>query len=151
METTVSIRPARLEDAVKVHEFICELEETDFDYPAFLVYYEQNIAHPDHIYLVAEEAGGNPVGYLSCHGQVLLHHLGKVFEIQEMFVDEAYRGKRIGRSLIEALEKILETRDYRSLEVTTNMKRTATQEFYRNNGFLPTHLKFTREGKSINN
>lgn len=144
MSLTITVRPARNEDVATIFSFINTLEETDFDFLIFQEFYQQNISGKDNIYLVAVDANQQVVGYLSCHGQVLLHHLGKVFEIQEMFVDEQYRSRGIGALLIQSLTAILEQQDYKMLEVTTNIKRTATQEFYRRNGFQQTHLKFTK-------
>lgn len=143
MATSITIRTAIVEDAPIIFEFINELEACRFDYNLFRQYYEHNI-RADNIYLVAVDAQNAVVGYISCHGQILLHHLGKVFEIQEMFVTPAYRSQGVGKLLILALEEILSKQDYRSLEVTTNKNRTATQEFYRKNGFTATHVKFTK-------
>lgn len=144
MTTNISIRSALPQDVRSIHAFINELEECAFDFDLFEKYYHQNITNADNIYLVAVNEQNEVVGYLSCHGQLLLHHLGKVFEIQEMFVMEAYRGRGIGALLISALEEKLQQKDFRSLEVTTNKKRTATQEFYKRNGFEQTHVKFTK-------
>jgi PhnO protein len=141
----VSIRPAIPEDVESIYNFICNLEEVSFDFELFNQYYCQNLSVTNNIYLVAEDATGNIIGYISAHGQLLLHHLGMVYEIQEMFVSSGFRGKGIGHQLIDALETNLRNRECRSLEVTTNAKRAATQEFYANCGFNKTHVKFTRE------
>lgn len=144
MTTSISIRPALPQDVHRIHAFISELEECQFEFERFEKYYHHNIAHPDNIYLVAVDEHSEVIGYLSCHGQLLLHHLGKVYEIQEMFVEAKYRGQGIGALLIRALEEKLQQENVRSLEVTTNKNRTATQEFYKRNGFAQTHVKFTK-------
>lgn len=140
----VSIRPATSTDVQSIYTFICDLEEQTFDFELFSQYFLQNISAKNNIYLVAT-ANDKTIGFISCHGQLLLHHLGMVYEIQEMFVDPDNRGKGIGHQLIDALETRLRDRECRSLEVTTNAKRTATQAFYAACGFNKTHLKFTKE------
>ncbi len=140
----VAIRPAASADVQSIYTFICDLEEQTFDFELFSQYFLQNISAKNNIYLVAIE-NDKTIGYISCHGQLLLHHLGMVYEIQEMFVDPDHRGKGIGHQLINTLETHLRDRECCSLEVTTNAKRTATQAFYTACGFNKTHLKFTKE------
>jgi PhnO protein len=120
---SITIRPAISTDMPVIYRFIHEL---------------------DNVYLVAVDENNTITGYLSCHGQFLLHHCGWVFEIQEMYVQEGARGKGIGKMLITELENKLSARNYVSLEVTANMKRTATHTFYISCGFTETHKKFTK-------
>lgn len=141
----MQIRLANITDLPSIYAFICDLEEQTFDFDLFQRYYRQNISEGNNIYLVAADSNDIPIGYISCHGQLLLHHLGMVYEIQEMFVDPVHRGQGIGSRLLEALETRLRERECRSLEVTTNAKRTATQEFYSSCGFNKSHVKFTKE------
>ncbi|NML20290.1 GNAT family N-acetyltransferase [Pseudoflavitalea sp. G-6-1-2] len=139
----LNIRSVNPEDVQIIYTFICDLEETTFDYERFKQLYLQNIAEENHIYLVAEE-NSKVIGYLSCHGQNLLHHLGMVFEIQEMFVDAGQRGKGIGRKLVSELENRLRDRECCGVEVSSNATRTATHEFYVSCGFKKSHFKFTK-------
>lgn len=142
----VSIRPAIARDVTTIYTFICDLEEQTFDFELFENHYLQNIAEQRNIYLVAEDTvTPRLTGFISCHGQLLLHHLGMVYEIQEFFVDPDYRGQGIGQQLIRVLELHLRDRECVSLEVTSNTKRVATHEFYSRSGFTKSHLKFTKE------
>ena len=142
----VSIRQATAKDVEAIYAFICDLEETTFDFEIFIQLYLQNIAGENNIYLVAEDSTRSKViGFISTHGQILLHHLGMVYEIQEMFVDQEFRSHGIGQQLIEALEERLRDRECRCLEVTSNAKRTAAHEFYTRNGFIQSHVKLTKE------
>jgi (aminoalkyl)phosphonate N-acetyltransferase len=138
------IRPATKADAKIIFDFICELEEADFLFADFEPLYTSNITHPDFIYLVATDVHGLVTGYISCHGQILLHHCAKVFEIQELFVKDTYRGNGVGRQLIKSLEEILKHKNCGSFEVTANIKRVETHEFYKRAGFNHTHFKFTK-------
>ena len=139
----MTTREALKDDCKTVYKFICELEDTVFIYSDFEQYYFRNIDNPDIIYLVAE-SNGIVIGFLSCHGQYLLHHMEKVWEIQELFVHEQYRSKKAGQMLIETIEDILLEKNYRYLEVASNIKRTDAHRFYLKNGFGQTHYRFTK-------
>ena len=132
-----------MQDAQRICSFLSDLEESDFDYSVFSDLFEENIGNTNNIYLVAVDEG-QVIGFISCHGQILLHHLGKVFEIQELYVEETYRNNGVGRLLIEALEKSLMLENYKSLEVTSNGRRMDAHRFYLNNGFEQSHLKFIK-------
>jgi (aminoalkyl)phosphonate N-acetyltransferase len=140
----MTIRQANMEDSERIFKFICELEETDFDYSIFEKYYKANLTNEDNIYLVAVNNNNMVIGYLSCHGQLILHHLSKVFEIQELFVEKEYRNQQIGQRLIEQLEDILKKKNHSFLEVATNIKRLNTHKFYNKCGFTQSHYKFTK-------
>lgn len=144
----IIIRPAIPEDVQEVYRFVCELEEIIFDTDLFYQYYMANISKPDHHYLVAV-IDDEPAGFISCHGQVLLHHLGKVYEIQELYVDKAHRGKGIGKLLTEHLIRILDNEPYDMLEVASGFRRTEAHEFYKRIGFSQSHYKFTKKGNRI--
>lgn len=143
MNNSIQVRRATNKDQSAVYRFICDLEDTQFDENLFGNYYIENIHKLHNIYFVAEDSSnGQVVGYISCHGQVLLHHLGLVYEIQEMYVDAAYRNRGIGKLLLKKL-KVSLPRNCTSLEVTAQNKRLETHAFYEANGFKHSHVKFT--------
>lgn len=145
----LQIRPAEAKDADAIFLFIEELEEVRFDNSLFIKCYTENLSGKNNIYLVAETEDKVIAGYISCHGQVLLHHLAMVFEIQELFVKEDYRGQKVGHQLLGAIEDALRERGDYLLEVTANGRRADTHLFYKNNGFIQTHQKFTKELKGV--
>lgn len=132
-------------DAPAVHGFICDLEDTRMDETLFRRYFTENCTSDSNIYLAALY-GPEVVGFLSCHGQILLHHLGRAYEIQEMYVHREHRSRGIGRLLVERLEQELAQQDYAVLEVTSNIRRSDTHRFYERCGFRRTHYKFTKAG-----
>ncbi len=142
----VQIRNATISDADAVYQFVCELEDMIFEKELFDKYYEENINNDNYYYLIATD-NEVPVGYLSCHGQLLLHHLNYVYEIQELFVPTMHRGKGIGKLLITHLEKLLADKSYDMLEVASGFRRTESHEFYKAAGFAQSHYKFTKPGK----
>ena len=136
----IAVRRASGGDFNAVHQFICELQDRYFDKVALEGIYLKNISHPDHIYLVAVE-GSNVVGYGSCHIQHLLHHGGKVAEIQEMFVASGHRNKGTGKLLMAAMKEAAKAKGALQLEVTTRAVREAAIRFYMGEGFEDSHKK----------
>ena len=140
---TLLIRPAEGRDAETVYQFLCELEGQPLDLTAFRAIFRLNLTNYAVHYLVAEQAG-EVIGFLSCHVQYLLHHVGKVGEIQELFVRADCRNQQIGRQLLDALDHLARQQGLVNLEVTTNRIRTQTHRFYEQSGFQATHYKFVK-------
>jgi PhnO protein len=138
------VRPATIDDAQPIWTFVCALENTIVDYTIFQQLYAHLLSKDDTIYLVAIDKSGTILGYISCHGQYLLHHAAKVFEIQELFVAPSERNKKLGHLLINKVEQQLQQQGYRYLEVTSNSNRTNAHRFYEQCGFTKTHVKFTK-------
>ncbi|MCK8491166.1 GNAT family N-acetyltransferase [Spirosoma sp. RP8] len=141
--TSLIIRSATQHDSTTVYQFLCELETETLNWPQFQMVFDLNLQNPLIHYLIAE-AAGERVGFVSCHIQYLLHHTGKVGEIQELFVREDYRNQRIGHQLIAALYDIAIREKFVNLEVTTNQKRLDTIRFYERESFKRTHLKLVK-------
>lgn len=146
MESSHKIRQAVLGDADTVFSFISHLEERSFDFESFKERFSENLNNRSNIYLVAVNDEDEPIGFISCHGQSLLHHEGKVFEIQEMYVARNWRDRGIGKELFATLQDRLSKMDCESLEVTTQVKRSDARRFYLKLGFAQTHMKFVKEG-----
>ena len=147
MSREFTIRQAEIIDAKKIFGFVCALEEKTFNYEKFYLDYRNNILGNNNVYLVAVDKENNAVGYISCHGQSLLHHGGMGDEIHELYVEDAWRKQGVGKTLLKALELQLAKKDYQSLEVTAKDKRKEAIELYKKYGFEKTHVKLTREKK----
>jgi GNAT superfamily N-acetyltransferase len=61
-----------------------------------------------------------------------------VAEVKRMFVDEAWRGRGIGRALMETLVAGARERGYRTLRLGTLADMTVAQALYESLGFRPT-------------
>ena len=145
MELNYKIRSAAAHDAEIVYSFISHLEERTFDFERFKEKYNDNLDNPDIIYLVSVNEQDEVIGFISCHGQDLLHQEGKVFEIQEMYVARNYRDRGIGKALFADLVEKLGKTDCERLEVTTQNKRSEAKRFYLKQGFVQSHVKFVKE------
>lgn len=140
----VSIRPATADDCTTIYTFLCDLEEMKLNHTAFRAVFRHNLADNCIRYRVAEH-NGQLVGFVSCHIQYLLHHTGKVGEIQELYVRPDSRNQRIGNQLIAYLEDMARREGLVNLEVTTNQKRTDAIGFYEQTGFTLSHQKLVKK------
>jgi PhnO protein len=136
------VRQATESDLPDVYRMMCQLEEHELDPDVFKQKYTENLRNPSIHYLVAAQED-RPIGFISLHMQPLLHHDGKVAEIQELIVDPTVRSQGTGKKLVEQARQLAIANNCESFEVTTNTKRLRTQEFYAKNGFTQTHVKFT--------
>ncbi len=140
----VLIRPATITDFDVIFDFVCGLENEQFDRSRMRQCYVTNLYAPHHHYLLAT-VDGDAVGYITCHGQILMHHCGLVYEIQEMYVVPEYRSKGVGKLLLAALHERLSRENYVLLEVASSFKRADAHRFYEANGFVKATYKFKRE------
>lgn len=140
---SVSIRAAGQNDLQTVYEFLCDLENLTLDRGQFEQVFRQNLTNPLIHYLIAEWSN-QVVGFVSCHVQFILHHTGKVGEIQELYVLPTHRNQRIGQALVAALDAMARQEGIVNLEVTTNQKRTDTVRFYEREHFSRTHFKLVK-------
>ena len=142
MQSNLRIRKVKNQDLDFIYKLICELENEELDLEVFKEIFSENIANPNNLYLIAENEI-EEVGFISFHTQNLLHHCGKVGEIQEFFIHQNHREKGIGRQLIEKIMQYSEVNKLKSIEVTTNRKRVENIIIYENLGFTLSHNKFT--------
>ena len=142
MTSEISIRKAEKKDLAFVYHALCRLENEVLDKDLFNSIFMENISNSSFIYYVAEEEG-KPIGFISFHTQNLLHHCGLVGEIQEFYVDAAYRKQGVGSALVQKVMDYAVQYNLKSVEVTTNKKRSENTIIYTNLGFNLSHDKFT--------
>ena len=133
---------ARPEHFPQIYSLICELEEAPLDRAKLEAVYLRNLTDPGIHYLIALENGG-AAGFASVHVQCLLHHGGKIAELQEIVVAESRRGQGLGSLLFSEAEKTARAAGCFQLEVCCNRKRTASHRFYEGQGMAASHFKFT--------
>lgn len=138
----MKITNARPEHFPQIYSLICELEEASLDRSKLEAVYLRNLADPGIHYLIALE-NGEAAGFASVHVQNLLHHGGKIAELQEIVVARERRGQGLGGRLFSEAEKTARAAGCLQLEVCCNRKRTDSHRFYERQGMAASHFKFT--------
>ncbi|WP_020613669.1 GNAT family N-acetyltransferase [Sediminispirochaeta bajacaliforniensis] len=138
----ILFREARHDDLDNIWRMICELENYELNRSTFSKLFSSNIENSNVFYLVAEDENV-VIGFASLHIQQLLHHNGKVGEIQELYINNNKRGKGYGGLILDTLKGIAHEKGCILLEVSCNVKRKKTHSFYEKEGMVKSHYKFT--------
>lgn len=143
MSSINSIRKVSETDENAIRNLLDELENRISDPIVFKHIFQHYLIRENALFFVAENDQKELIGFITCLGQLILHHEGMVYEIQELIVTSRYQGRGIGQLLINQIREELESRVIKSIEVTSNKRRTKAHEFYKAVGFKNSHEKFT--------
>ncbi len=135
------IKLASEQDLEFVYKCICDLENSILNQEVFSKIFTRNLQNTEFAYFIAYYENLK-VGFMSIHSQYLLHHVGKVAEIQELFVVEKYRNKNIGAELLKTSIEYCKNNNCVQMEVASNKTRLQAHNFYKKNGFSESHFKF---------
>lgn len=161
METpdAIVVRPATPADAavlgrlgamlVAVHHgfdaerFIAPTPRTEQGYGGFLA---SQIAEPDSIVLVAEEAGA-VIGYAyaGLEGMDYMILRGPAGVVYDLLVDPAQRRHGVGRRLMQAAVAALVQRGARQVQLSAASSNALAQRLFADLGFRPTMVEMTWE------
>jgi GNAT superfamily N-acetyltransferase len=95
-------------------------------------------------YLLVAEVDNGIVGFASLHWFDMFHMRGKMGRITAICIQEELRSKGIGHNLLTASEEFFKSKGCVKVEVTTNLKRTLTHEFYAKNGYEINSKRFIK-------
>jgi GNAT superfamily N-acetyltransferase len=91
--------------------------------------------------LLAEHEG-EVAGCLTWHVTPVLHRPGPVGRTTMLIVSERFRGRGVGKALVEAAEQNFRKRGCVLAEVTSNLKRADAHLFYEKLGYERTSYRF---------
>ena len=96
-------------------------------------------------HVLVAKAGERVVGVLGLHRIPLFHRAGDLARITVLVVADGFRGRGVGRSLVEAAERIArETRCWR-VEVTSAMYLAPAHGFYERLGYAERRRRFFKD------
>jgi PhnO protein len=142
MNNTVNTRKLNETDFDFIYDSLCDLENKILERISLKKIFTENISNTNYLYLIATNGLEN-IGFITFHTQNLMHHGGVVGEIQEFYVVPGYRGKGVGRQLLNSVFEYAEENDLKGIEVQTNKRRVENVAIYQSLGFKLTHNKFT--------
>jgi GNAT superfamily N-acetyltransferase len=85
---------------------------------------------------------GDIVGFVTLHTMLVFHRPRPVGRITSLAVDDAARGRGIGRALVRAAEHELARAGCGMIEVTSHMRRKDAHAFYLHLGYEQTSYRF---------
>ncbi|MDR1781947.1 MAG: GNAT family N-acetyltransferase [Bacilli bacterium] len=141
---------ARKEDLEIIYQIFIDLEGVILDKERFIKVFLNNINDTNITYLVARD-NNEVIAFASIHYHLLLHHVGLVAELEELYVFENYRKQGIARKLVNKIIEEAKKKDCELIELASNIKRKEAHKFYEKIGFSKTHYKFTMKLKDIKN
>ena len=139
----MKIRYCQKEDLEAIYKLICELEECNLNHEQFALVYENKLNDEKSHYLVAV-SDDMIVGFVSVNIDYQLHHENKVATIEELVIDNSYRGNGIGRLLVDFSTKLALEHQCKVIELTSNFKRIEAHQFYQKNDFIKSSYKLIK-------
>ncbi len=139
----VNVRAAILEDAPAVSRLLGQLgyEVAPSEASARLDALAHSLADP---VLVAVEESGAVLGVVALHWARMLFHGAQIARITTLVVDEQARGRGVGRLLVEAGAAVAQAAGCDAIELTTALRRSDAQAFYRSLGFEASSYRMSR-------
>lgn len=147
MEKDILIREATLDDKVPLCELMTQLgyQISDADMEERIHLYN---AHPLNKAWVAEYQA-NVIGSVAVDIIELFHRKGRFARVISIIIDASYRGKGIGKALMQCVEDYSRQIGCIRIELTTDWHRakTGTHDFYRNLQYSELRLYLAKEIK----
>ena len=136
------IREAKLTDASVIAHLVTQL-----GYPTSSSEMENRLqiilAHPDHIIFVAE-VSSTVVGLVGAYTGYSIGFTGTYGRLIGLVVDVQWRGRGIGKMLMEQIERWLREKGATRIIITSGKQRTEAHRFYEALGYTETGVRFVK-------
>ena len=100
-------------------------------------------------HLLVAEVDSEITGFISMHWFDMFHSNGLMGRITAVCVNERFRSQGLGKLLTDAAEKFLYAKGCSNVEVTCNLRRTRTHEFYKKNGYGEDSKRFIKKLEAV--
>lgn len=144
----ISIRKASVQDLEiiqKMNNNLCKKEHADFDStvnPVFattqggLSYFKEILESENSIAFLAEDEG-SPIGYIAASIQQVgsFRTIPNMCEVDNMWVDEEYRSKGMGKQLMNKVESWAFDKGVKRMRVIASFDNRKGIDFYKREGF----------------
>ena len=142
----IEIRKASLSDEEDVATLIRELGDAvgvtgDVDPVSWYGTLRKMLASPEWTFLLAEE-GTDKVGLLVLLILPSLYHGGNYAAITELIVRKPYRGRGVGRMLVEEAKRIAKAQGCEEIDVSVEVQNEKAIGFYEKLGFEKKHADY---------
>jgi GNAT superfamily N-acetyltransferase len=140
----VSIRYFEAGDFDQVFGLLKQLwSYKELDYEGMKKMLDHNLVAEDHFYIVAAD-GAQVVGFCSLSVKRNLWLQDFLGNVDEMVVDENYRGQGIGKKLMQRITEIAIENNCKQLELESSFHREKAHAFYEELGFEKRAFLFSK-------
>ena len=136
-------RKSKPDDSRAIYDLICEMECKELPFDSFSEIYTAQ-ANDDHYYCLVCEHEEKVIGVLNIRFEEQLHHAALVAEIMEFAVDPHYRGRGVGKEMLERACRLSAEFGCTQIEAACNQLRENTHRFYLREGMHNFHFKFSK-------
>ena len=135
------IRPATSKDASSLKDLLLQLgydQDVDKIIQGIESYGEENYA------LLVSQDDRTITGFIALHWFLQFHTHQYIGRIVAFCVDEKWRSKGVGTSLLDSAEQFFRSKGCTRLEVTSNGRRIETHQYYLNRGYTGDSKRFVK-------
>lgn len=135
------IREANKTDALILSQLLAQL-----GYPASIDESERRIQFykQDGYRLLMAELGDQTIAFIALHWYRAIHHSEMIGRVVAFCVDERYRAKGSGSRLLKYAEDFFQDLHCMKVELTSNLRRKESHEFYFRRGYQQTSMHFVK-------
>jgi ribosomal protein S18 acetylase RimI-like enzyme len=146
----MAVRTCEEKDLPAVVGLITQLAEVskiekEFQLNQFRKMFQKMAELPDIYSNYVYETNGKVTGFISIVFYMTFFHRVGTAQVNELVVDDHFRGQGIGQALMQAAELEARQRGMDELEVGTEKENQAAQQFYRKYGFDEEYILFGME------
>ncbi len=143
MKGSINIRQAIPADLNEMVELLRQLFAIEVDFEFDPVRQRRGLSmllnHPESVLMVAEE-GRKVIGMVSLQTLISTAEGAPVGLIEDLVVEEGYRGQGVGRLLLGELLRLAEERGLKRVQLLADRTNTPALEFYARHGWSTTQL-----------
>lgn len=135
------IREAEEKDAAILSNLLAQL-----GYPTSVEESKERIAHhqQDGYKLFLAELSNVPIGFIALHWYRAVHHPEMIGRIVAFCIDEPFRDRGWGSKLLKYAEDFFRDKHCFKVELTSNLRRKVTHEYYLRKGFDQRSMHFVK-------
>jgi N-acetylglutamate synthase-like GNAT family acetyltransferase len=136
------IREATDKDVMSIKELVSQLGYTALNTEELQTKIE--LYQKEDYKLLVAEVDSKVIGFISLHWFDIFHSTGKLGRITAFCIEEQFRSRGVGQQLLVEAERVFRREGCTKMEVTSNMKRLRTHEFYKMQGYDEESKRFSK-------
>ena len=135
----MNIREAQDKDEIALSQLLEQLGYPSFNTSERILEYQLNSYK-----LFVGEIDSEVVGFIALHWYHAFHHPKPVGRIVAFVIDDKFRGKGFGSELLKYAEDFLISKGCLKLELTSNLRRKESHQYYLNKGYIQTSMHLVK-------